>query len=148
MGFILTFYSGCGMLSAMGKLKGYAGVCTQCSAPHIHYGDIPEVCISCGGNVKLHGQITKLGILLPGLYHAVQDRRNFKRTNWGIYNSISRIPVGQVTNLILLKQLTNTSALAGVHPSYSGNNLIEFIDDDRVSIRWFILNHPVDLEEI
>ena len=100
-------------------LKGYAGVCLECSKPHIHYGDIPKTCVSCGGEIDLHGQITLLGLLLPGLYHAVQDRRHWQRSNWEIYAEGSR-PIGDVTNLIGLRRAGNTHTIAGTHPSYEG----------------------------
>ena len=128
-------------------LKGYAGVCRDCSLPHIHYGDIPKTCVKCGGHVELHGQITQLGMLLPGLYHAVQDRRQYKRTNWEIYSQDDR-PIGDVTNLIQLRRLGKTHMTPGVHPSQVGTYLDEFIGNKDISIRWFIINRPLDLEEI
>ena len=128
-------------------LKGYAGVCRDCKTPHIHYGSIPKTCVSCGGRVELHGQITPLGILLPGLYHAVQDRRRFKRNNWEIYGP-DAWPIGTVTNLVRLRRKGNTHMIQGVHDPYGFDNLDAFIENDKVSIRWFIINHPVDLEDL
>ena len=129
----------------MPDLKGYAGVCKRCSAPHIRYGEIPRSCVTCGSNIEFHGQITKLGMLLPGLYHAVKDRRYFKRTNWEIYADDPK-PVGDVINLVQLRRIGKTQTLAGVHESYSGTHLDEFIGNPKVAIRWFIINHPIDLE--
>ncbi len=129
-------------------LKGYAGVCKRCSAPHIHYGEIPQSCVTCGGNVELHGQITKLGMLLPGLYHAVQDRRYFHRTGWEIYDSYSNVPIGSATNIAQLRRAIKSQVLRGLHPKYQGTNLTEFTGNDKVSIRWFITNRPIDLEGI
>ncbi len=119
----------------------------SCSKQVIHYGDIPTECVACGGDIDLYGQITSRGILRPGLYHAVQDRRYWKRSNWEIYGDGTG-PVGDVTNLVGLRKAGRTHTIAGAHHSYNGTHLDEFIDSDEVSIRWFILNGPLDLEEI
>ena len=120
-------------------------MCRDCKNPHIHYGEIPQTCVTCGGRVELFGQITPLGILLPGLYHAVRDRRLFNRTNWEIYGP-DILPVGNVVSLIQLRRDGNTHLIPGVHDPYNSTNLDDFIKSPKVSIRWFILNHPVDLE--
>lgn len=134
-------------------LKGYVGTCQGCMTPHLWYGIRPDKCVNCGDKIELHGQVIPLSILTPGIYHAVQDRRNYKRTNWQIFDNTGQ--VGNVQSLVALRNIVSNKLTIheGVYPKYNGTSLDEFTirhstPAENVSINWFEFITSVDLEDI